>query len=75
MKLSELSILSSQLTNCKTKLYRELRKENPIFYYFAETLMSKYRDYICTINEEELKQGLEQHGFWIGDKPVEDFVT
>ena len=75
MKLSELSILSSQLTNCKTKLYRELRKKNPIFYYFVETLMNKYRDYVYTINEEELKTALEQHGFWIGGKTRRRFCN
>lgn len=62
MKLEEVAIKSSLLLNSRTKSYRESRKVNLIFYYFVESLMNKYRDYVNTIDEEVLKLALEQHG-------------
>ena len=53
MKLLELSILSSQLVNYKTGLYQESRMDNRIFYYFVESLMNKYQDFVNTIDEDE----------------------
>ena len=75
MKLEEVAIKSSLLLNSKTNSYRELRKDNPIFYYFVESLMNNYRDYVKTIDEEELKLALEQHGFWVGDKTRRRFCN
>lgn len=75
MKLLELSMLSSQLVNYKTDLYQKSRMDNSIFYYFVESLMNKYQDYVNTIDEEELKLALKQHGFWIGDETRRRFCN
>ena len=75
MKLEEVAIKSSLLLNSRTKSYRESRKVNLIFYYFVESLMNKYRDYVNTIDEEVLKLALEQHGFWIGNKTRRRFCN
>lgn len=73
MKLVNVALMSSLLPNSRTFVYRELKKKGNLFYYFAESLISKYQEYVKEIDEVELISALEQQGFWEGNKTQRRF--
>lgn len=73
MNLVKVALMSSLLLNSRTSVYRELKKKDTLFYYFAESLLSKYQEYVKGIDEEELASALEQQGFWEGSKTPRRF--
>lgn len=74
MKMIEVAKKASLLTSSRSKIYNDLKKDN-IFYYFVDSLVKQYQDYVKMLNEEELVSGLDQHGFWVGDKTRKRFLN
>lgn len=66
MKIEKCIEESIKLVNDRTKVYRQRRVENPIFFYFAKSLLDTYLSYVKKIDEKEIQAIIEKHGFWEG---------
>ena len=75
MSLVEVAIKSSILLNPGTKKYKEMKKKDLLFYYFAESMVNLYLEYVKKIKEDDLISALNQHGFWVGDKTRRRFLN
>lgn len=74
MEMLKIATKASLLTNSRSLVHKSLKKDN-IFYYFVDSLVRQYLEYVRMLNEEELISALDQHGFWVGDKTRRRFLN